>query len=100
MRQITLNEFFNRVEALRGLSLAVIVNAYELDTVYCIDEFDYKIFHEDRGEILRFFSKNGLKSYYDYHGIFISLSDVDKISLTEDTLYIYLQNQLVKIRYK
>lgn len=100
MKQITLDEFFKLLDEMKNSSLAAIVNAYELDTVYCIDEFDYELLDESRGKILRLISKNGERSYYDFHGIYISLKDIAKLSITEDTIYIYLQNQVVKLKFK
>lgn len=100
MNQITLEEFFKLLDGLRDSSLAAIVNAYELDTVYCIDQFDYELLEERRGRVLRLISKNGERNYYDFHGLYISLKDVAKIALTVDTIYIYLQNQIVKLKFK
>lgn len=100
MKQITLDELFKLLDDLKSSSLAAIVNAYELDTVYCIDDFDYELLDERRGRILRLISKNGQRSYYDFHGIYISLKEIVKISVTEDTIYIYLQNQVVKLKFK
>lgn len=100
MKHITLDEVLKLLDEKKSSNLVVIINAYELDTVYCIDEFDYELLDERHGRTLRLISKNGQKSYYDFHGIYISLKDIDKISITEDTIYIYLQNQLVKLRLK
>gem|GEM_PF-1428290 len=100
MRQITLDDVFTVLESKRDSNLVVIVNAYVLDTVYCIDEFQYEILEEPHGRTLKLQSKNGEKSYYDYHGVYISLKDIVKISTTEDTIYIYLENQLVKLKFK
>jgi hypothetical protein len=100
MKQITLDEFFKMLDELKDTSLAAIVNAYELDTVYCIDKFDYELSDEKRGKILRILSKNGSRNYYDFHGLYINLKDIAKIALTEDTIYIYLQNQIVKLKFK
>ena len=100
MKQITLDEFFKVLDEMKNSNLVAIVNAYELDTVYCIDEFDYEFLDEPHGRTLKLLSKNGQRGYYDFHGIYISLKDIAKISVTEDTIYIYLQNQLVKLKIK
>lgn len=100
MKQITLDELFKLLDGLKGSNLAAIVNAYELDTVYCIDELDYELLDERHGKTLRIMSRNGGRAYYDFHGIYISLKDIAKISITEDTIYVYLQNQVVKLKYK
>lgn len=100
MKQITIEEFFKLLDELKNSSLAAIVNAYELDTVYCIDMFDYELSDEHRGKILRMKSSNGQRNFYDFHGIYINLNEIDKISLTEDTIYVYLQHQVVKLKYK
>lgn len=99
MKHIALDEVFKLLNEKKNSNLVVIVNAYELDTVYCIDEFDYELLDERHGKTLRLISKNDARNYYDFHGIYISLKDIDKTTLTEDTLYIYLQNQLVKLRF-
>jgi hypothetical protein len=100
MRQITVEELFKLLDDLKNTSLAAIVNAYELDTVYCIDQFDYEISEEKRGRILRLLSKNGERNYYDFHGIYLNLNEIAKISISEDTIYIYLQHQVVKLKFK
>ncbi|MBI6874573.1 hypothetical protein [Clostridium aciditolerans] len=100
MKQITLDNVFKILDNIKNSNLIAIVNAYELDTVYCIDQFDYELLDEPHGRTLRLISKNGERNYYDFHGIYISLKNIDKISITEDTIYIYLQNQLVKLKFK
>lgn len=100
MKHITLDEVFKVLDEKKNSTLVVIVNAYELDTVYCIDEFDYELLEERHGRTLRVISKNGERNYYDFHGVYVSLKDISKISTTEDTIYIYLQNQIVKLKFK
>jgi aspartokinase-like uncharacterized kinase len=100
MKQITLDDVFKILDNMKSSHLVAIINAYELDTVYCIDEFDYELLDERRGRILRLISKNDERNYYDFHGIYINLKDIDKLSITEDTIYIYLQNQVVKLKFK
>lgn len=100
MKKITFDEFFKALDDLKGTSLAAIVNAYELDTVYCIDKFDYELLDEPLGRTLRLISKNGERDYYDFHGIYISIKAIDKIAITENMIYIYLQNQIVKLKFK
>jgi hypothetical protein len=100
MKHITLDEVLKVLDEKKDSNLVVIVNAYELDTVYCIDEFDYELLDEGHGRTLRLISKNGHRNYYDFHGIYISLKDISKISTTEDTIYVYLKNQLVKLKFK
>jgi len=100
MKHITLEEVFKVLDEKKKSNLVVIVNAYELDTVYCIDEFDYEILEERHGKTLRLLSKNGERAYYDFHGVYVSLKDICKISTTEDTIYVYLKNQLVKLKFK
>jgi len=100
MKLITSDEFFKALDDLKDSKLVAIVNAYELDTAYCIDEFDYDVLEERHGQTLRLMSKNGERSYYDFHGIYISVKDIAKISTTEDTIYVYLQNQVVKLKFK
>lgn len=100
MKLITQNEFFKELDSLKNTNLVAIVNAYELDTVYCIDEFDYELVDEYYGKTLRLISKNGKRDYYDCHGVYISLKDIAKISTTDDTIYVYLQNQVVKLKFK
>ncbi|GLC32646.1 hypothetical protein [Clostridium omnivorum] len=100
MKLITMDEFFKELDGLKNTNLVAIVNAYELDTVYCIDELQYELINECYGKILRLFSKNGMRDYYDYNGVYISLKDIAKISTTEDTIYVYLQNQVVKLKFK
>ncbi|MFL0248044.1 hypothetical protein [Candidatus Clostridium stratigraminis] len=100
MKQIALEDLFKMLDDMKNSNLVAIVNAYELDTVYCIDEFDYELLEEQNGRRLRLINKNGKRPYYDFHGIYISLKDIDKISITEDTIYIYLQQQVVKLKIK
>lgn len=100
MKQITLEQVFQVLDEKKNSNLVVIVNAYELDTVYCIDEFSYEVLEERHGKTLRLISKNGHRDYYDFHGVYVSLKDITKISTTEDTIYIYLNNQLVKLKFK
>ncbi len=100
MKQITLEQVFQVLGEKKNSNLVVIVNAYELDTVYCIDEFNYEVLEERHGKTLRLISKNGHRDYYDFHGVYVSLKDIAKISTTEDTIYIYLNNQLVKLKFK
>ncbi|MTK12133.1 MAG: hypothetical protein F8N39_08600 [Clostridiaceae bacterium] len=100
MKQITLDDVFKILDNIKNSNLVAIVNAYELDTVYCIDQFDYELLDEPHGRTLRLLSKNDERNYYDFHGIYISLKNIDKISITENTIYIYLQNQLVKLKFK
>jgi len=100
MKLITSEEFFKRLDDLKNAKLVAIVNAYELDTAYCIDEFDYELLDERHGKTLRLLSKNGDRYYYDFHGIYISIKDIAKLALTENTIYIYLQNQIVKLKFK
>lgn len=100
MKLITMDEFFKELDGLKNTNLVAIVNAYELDTVYCIDELQYELINEYYGKTLRLFSKNGMKDYYDYNGVYISLKDIAKISTTEDTIYVYLQNQVVKLKFR
>ena len=100
MRLITSDEFYKRLDELKGSKLVAIINADELDAAYCIDEFDYEQLNERHGKTLRLISKNGERSYSDYHGIYISLKDIVKIAITENTIYIYLQNQIVKLKFK
>lgn len=100
MKKMTFDEFFKALDDLKDSSLAAIVNASELDTVYCIDKFDYELLDEPQGRTLRLLSKNGERDYYDFHGIYISIKDIDKITITENMIYIYLQNQIVKLKFK
>lgn len=100
MRQIILDEVIKVLDEKKGSNLVVIVNAYELDTVYCMDEFHYEFLEERHGRTLRLLSKTDTRTYYDFHGVYISLKDICKISTTEDTIYIYLNNQLVKVKFK
>ncbi|MEG0773738.1 hypothetical protein [Clostridium sp.] len=100
MKHITLDEVFKVLDEKKDSTLVVIINAYELDTVYCIDEFDYELLEERHGKTLRLISKTGERNYYDFHGVYVSLKDISKISTTEDTIYIYLQNQIVKLKFK
>ena len=87
MKQITLDDVFKILDNIKNSNLVAIVNAYELDTVYCIDQFDYELLDEPHGRTLRLISKNGERNYYDFHGIYISLKNIDKISITEDTIW-------------
>lgn len=100
MKHITLDEVFKVLDHKKDSTMVIIVNAYELDTVYCIDKFDYELLEEGYGRTLRLISKNGERPYYDFHGVYISLKDISKISTTEDTIYIYLQHQVVKLKFK
>lgn len=100
MKHITLEEVFKVLDEKKDSNLVVIVNAYELDTVYCMDDFNYELLEEPHGKTLRLLSKNGERTYYDFHGVYISLKDICKISTTEDTIYVYLKNQLVKLKFK
>jgi len=98
MKAITLNEVYTFLESKKNSNLVVIVNAYVLDVVYCIDEFDYEIIEEKQGKVLRLISKNGDRQYYNHHGVYIGLDSIKKISSTEDTIYIYMDNQVIKIK--
>lgn len=100
MKLMTIDEFFEELDKLKNTNLVAIVNAYELDTVYCIDEFDYELIDEYYGKTIRLLSKNGKRDYYEHNGLYISLKDIAKICTTDDTIYVYLENQVVKLKFK
>lgn len=99
MRGSNLKEILGIMDNHKGENSIVIINDNEIDAVHCFDKFNYTIEKNSYGNILNLKDDENKKSYYEYGGVYLDIDKIVKITLSGETIYIYIGEGIVKVKF-